>query len=579
MDGTGFGTRPAGRQPWLIGSRTRQARLASGLILFTYVTLHLLNHAVLNVSIAAADAVLLWQKWLWQGYAGSVALYGALTVHAGLGLWALYARRHAGWRAGDMWQMALGLSVPPLLANHVTVTRLAWGVFGLDKGYAAELNALWVAGPRWGWVQLAVLVVAWAHACLGLSFLLRLRRWWPAAKPWLAAGAVLLPVLAVLGFAAGGRAVAALLHDPAWKAAHLPLRVTGTPAQAAWLARARDLFWGAYAAAIGLLLLARGARALRDMRGRRVAVRYPGGRVVRVPLGMSVLDASRRDRIRHASACGGKGRCSTCRVRIMASAGALPAPSAHEARVLARIGAAPDRVRLACQLRPAADLAVAPLIPPEIATEFILGRAPRMPDEERMVAVMFIDLRGSMALAEHHMPFDAVFLLGRFMTAATKAVVESGGRPVQFLGDGLLALFGLDTQPGEACRQALTGVAAAAAGLADLAHLFGQETGGALRYGIGLHWGSAIVGEIGFGPHVAFTVLGDTVHVAHRLQELAREAGVAAVISEEVFRVAGESGAAFTQIEAGLRGRSAALAVRLVPGAWSGRALDEMAPI
>ncbi len=48
---------------------------------------------------------------------------------------------------------------------------------GLDKGYEAELNALWVAQPALGWLQLGVLVVAWSHACLGLFFLLRMRRW------------------------------------------------------------------------------------------------------------------------------------------------------------------------------------------------------------------------------------------------------------------------------------------------------------------------------------------------------------------------------------------------------------------
>jgi adenylate cyclase len=550
--------------PWLLGSPVRKLRLATGLVLFTYVLTHLLNHAMLNISVVAADQVLLIQKFIWQGPVGTAALYASLTTHALLGVWALYDRRYFQWRASEIWQLALGLSIPALLANHLTVTRAALTFYGLDKGYIAELDALWIAGPYWGYVQMAVLVAAWSHACLGLFFLLRLRRSFAALHAPLLVAAVLIPVLALIGFTEGGREVARALADPAYRAAHLPVGVTGTAAAKTWLAALRNHFLIGYASLLVLALLARLGRSLLERWRGNMVLHYPGGRRVNAPIGLSVLETSRMHGIAHASICGGKGRCSTCRVRILWSAEKLPEPPAHERAVLSGIGADPDAVRLACQLRPRADLSVAPLIPPEVAGDFVLGRCQRIPGDERFLAVMFIDLRGSTRLTERRMPFDSVFLLGRFIAAATRATVQSGGRPVQFLGDGLLSLFGLETDPPTACRQALDAIATLDRELGTLGPVFGQETGETLRYGIGLHCGRAIVGEIGFGGHVAFTALGETVNLAHRLQEHARESGAAAVISSEIFIIADIAPIDLPETLATLRGVKAPLSVRLV---------------
>jgi adenylate cyclase len=558
---------PSTRQPWFLGPPLRRLRLFSGLVLFAYVLTHLLNHAVLNVSVDAADRVLLVQKFIWQGAIGTAALYGALLIHTFLGVWALYQRRYAGWRPPEVWQLALGLCVPAMLANHIMVTRGALDIYGLDKGYIAETYALWVAEPWWGYLQSLVLVAAWAHGCIGLYFLLRLRRWYGKAHAPLLALAVLIPALALLGFAAGGREVDRALAQPGYRSAHLLESVTGTPAQKAELAAWRNDFLICYALLIGLALAARLLRSLLDRRRARFTLHYPGLRKISVPAGHSVLEASRRHRIPHASVCGGKGRCSTCRVRVLWSADALPQAAAHERAVLLGIGADPQAVRLACQLRPRGDLSVVPLIPPEVASEFVLGRAPRIPGDERFLAVMFVDLRGSTRMAERRMPFDSVFLLGRFIASVTRVTVACGGAPVQFLGDGLLSVFGLDTDGPTACRQALSALDRLEAGLAELEPLFGQETGEAMRYGIGLHCGRAVVGEIGFGGHVAFTALGDTVNLAHRLQEYAKDHDASAAVSADVFRVAGEAPRCGIERVAILRGRAAPVAVRLLgPG-------------
>ena len=209
--------------------------------------------------------------------------------------------------------------------------------------------------------------------------------------------------------------------------------------------------------------------------------------------------------------------------------------------MLAGIGADPAHIRPACKLRPGTSLFVVPMIPPELALDFIVGRASHVPSEERFGAAMFIDLRGSTRLAESRAPFDSVFLLGRFIDAAARAVLLCNGRPIQIQGDGLLALFGLHESPADACQNALLALAALKHGLHDVKILFRQEAQQDLHYGVGLHCGPVIVGEIGFDDHVAFTALGTVVNIAHRLQELARDFGAVAVVSDAVYQVAGQA--------------------------------------
>ena len=118
-----------------------------------------------------------------------------------------------GWEAT---QLILGLAVPPLLAIHLLGTKISALAFGTQPLYAYILLVLWVFSP-WTGVQQAILVlVAWAHGAIGLHFWLRIRPWYPQARLLLFAGALLLPVLALLGFAEAGREVARLYRDPAW---------------------------------------------------------------------------------------------------------------------------------------------------------------------------------------------------------------------------------------------------------------------------------------------------------------------------------------------------------------------------
>src|SRR5438876_1725440 len=190
-----------------------------------------------------------------------------------------------------------------------------------------------------------------------------------------------------------------------------------------------------------------------------VNLSYGNGRTVRVPKGLSVLEASLRNDVPHASVCGGRARCSTCRIRVIGDCSTLPEPSAREAFVLARVGATDPSIRLACQLRPVSDLSFFQLFTPHTASANAPAAQSSRIGQERYLVSLFVDMRGSTRLAEKRLPFDTVFIINRFLTAVSQAVVAAGGKPNQFVGDGQLALFGLDASPRDACRQAIRAAA------------------------------------------------------------------------------------------------------------------------
>ena len=545
---------------WLRGIGVRQVRLACGLVMFSYIFSHFFNHALGNFSYATMEAWLRFHVWWWRIPVVNFTLYAAATIHFGLGLWALYQRRHFRYTFVEITQLLFGLSIPLLLASHFGIVRLGGVMFGRDPPlYAAPLLAYWVARPYMMYVQFVLLSVAWIHACIGLYFWLRLKPFYRWAWPLLFAIAVLLPPLAMTGTHRGAHEVTQLAASPQWRAEHI--KVT-PPAQRAAIEDITLYYFPiAYGAAILLVFMARGVRVLVERRRGSITVSYPG-RKVHTPRGLTILETSMRYNVPHASVCGGKARCSTCRVRVISDRAALPPPTGRESFVLARVGAAANpAIRLACQLRPKADVAVIPLLPANIGADFVRNRNRVHIGEEHYVVSMFIDMRGSTRLAETRLPFDTVFLINRFLEAASQAVVDSGGQPNQFVGDGLLALFGLDCDSATACRQAIRAAASVASNVEYMNHELASELQQPVQFGIGIHGGEVIIGDIGFRDHTVFTALGDPVNVAARLQDMTKAHNCSVIISEEVYRRAGIAPDRLERTEVSIRGRDQAMTV------------------
>ena len=551
----------------LRATSARQVRLVCGIILFAYVVSHFLNHALGNISVDAMEIGVIYHTLFWQFLPVALVFYTAALTHMGLGIYALYQRRQFRWRTIEPLQLVLGLSIPALVMAHVIGVRLGQTLYGHEKLYPQELYLFFVAAPGRLWLMTILLIIAWIHGCIGIYFWLRLKPLFARAAPYLLAAAVLIPTLALLGIYQGGRSVAIEADDGEWRTHNLTRRQVGTVAEADTLDRISGGLTIGYLGLLALALAARGVRALRERRGGMIALSYGNGKTVRVPKGLSVLEASLRHNLPHASVCGGRARCSTCRIRIIGDHASLPEPSQREAFVLARVGTADPSIRLACQLRPETDLSFFQLFMPHALSANAHASAPTRIGQERYLVSLFVDMRGSTQLAEKRLPFDTVFIVNRFLGAVSQAVIENGGQPNQFVGDGMLALFGLSADPQQACRQALKAASGIAANIDELNQLLSHDLRQPIRFGIGVHGGEVIIGDIGYRDHIVFTALGDAVNVAARLQDMTKTLACEAIVSDEVRRTAGLADDSLPQQDVAIRGRDEPMAVRLVADA------------
>jgi len=544
----------------------RPLRLGGGLILFTYLLTHFTNHALGLISLDSMATGREWFLALWRNPLGTTALYGALLTHWLLGLWLIYRRRTLRMPAWEATQIVLGLAVPPLLTSHVVATRLAYTMFGTDDPYTRLLLWFWVLNPWAGFLQSMLLLIAWTHGCIGLHFWLRLKPWYRRSFPVVLTGFVLVPVLGWLGFAEAGRAAAALAREPRFTQRIMAESRLPPPPGRAQLQQIEAMLFRSTWILLAATLLARGARDYVSRRRATIRLHYPEGKSAVVPLGGTVLEASRAAGIPHASVCGGRGRCSTCRIRVAGEPEGLPPASPQELRVLQRVGAPPN-VRLACQLRPTRDLEVTPLLDAAAGAGLAHARTGSRTGEEREIAVLFADLRGFTRLAEHRLPYDVVFFLNRYFEAVGRAIADSGGIANQYTGDGVMALFGIETGQETACRQALRASGAMIARVQEFSQSFGAELAEPLRLGIGIHTGPAVVGEMGYGETRYLTAVGDTVHVASRLEALTKEYRCDLVVSEQVMARGGLNDAAYPRHELTVRNREAPLRIVVVDDA------------
>jgi adenylate cyclase len=551
----------------------RQLRLTSGLVLFTYVTTHFLNHALGLVSLEAMDHGLRWFVAIWRSPPFTMALYGAAAVHFALALHAVFRRqrfRTMAWP--EVLQLVAGLAIIPMVLDHALATRLGHTLYDVRANYAFVVALMAWQDPAHGVWQAATMIVAWLHGCLGLWFWLRLKPWWPRAAPHLLALAVATPLAGLAGFLAAGQSVRLLVRDPQWLA--LVFAAANLPDAATLVRFAAIQTWFHYAfwAVLAATLIARLAHRMWQARHGMVRLAYSDGREVAVARGVSVLEASQANGIPHASVCGGRGRCSTCRVRVGVGAEYLPPPAEREAAVLARIGA-PEDVRLACRIRPTHDLAITPLLPPNAEARAGWAQPTYLHGRDIEIAVLFCDIRGFTALAEQRLPYDTVFLLNRYFQAMGQAIERAGGRVDKFIGDGVMALFGIGASRRVGARAALAAARAMADALAALNQALAADLKGAIRIGIGIHFGPAIVGEMGYGSVKTLTAIGDTVNTASRLEALTKEYGAQLVVSDALEQAAGVALDAFPQHAVQVRGRAEATMIRAIADA---RALPAM---
>ncbi|KIC12258.1 guanylate cyclase [Leisingera sp. ANG-M1] len=533
------------------GNWISRTRIITGLVLFAYAFFHFLNIGLGLLSPVWMEEFQDARLAITRSGLGSSILYASLILHAGLALWSLARRRSLKMRFSEGLQTLLGFLIPLQLLNHLVFTRYSHEIFGTNDEMPYVIVLMWNSPEAWQ--QSALLLAVWIHGCIGLHYWLRLTHWWRAAIPWMAGLAVLVPGFALAGFLTEGRRIFGLFAEGSQRPALM--EDYNWPSNETFEA----LFQANSEALTGFLVLlglAAAAHVLsRVLRRRRaVRIRYAFGPEIRAERGQTLLEMSQANGVLHTSLCGGKGRCTTCRVVVDEGGETLPPPSPAEARSLERVKA-PANMRLACQIQPQAPLTVTRMFRPDGQK----GRAHASQGSEQQLAILFLDMRGFTARTSGQLPYDVVFLLNRFFDAIVPAITEAGGTVDKYLGDGLLALFEAQT-PALSAQAALDAAAAIGTALQDFNAQLAADGEPDIRIGIGIHLGELVLGEIGSAAHAPRTIIGGSVNTASRLEAQTKELGIELLISARLLEAAGYDAGRFALQEFQLRGVSRPLA-------------------
>ena len=220
----------------------RQLRLASGVVMFVYLTLHLVNHALGILSLDLAEHGLRGALIIWRNPVASFLLYSAAAVHVSLALWTLYSRRAWDLPWIEVIRLLAGFGFPLLLIGHAVNARLGDALYGLHPSYASIITNLLAAGTQG--LQLGLLAPGWIHGCLGLWITLRRFPAMQRLKPLLISLVVLIPFGAAAGFVRMALIVSALPETPP-----SPALLGEQQALANWATTAMRWYLGAIAAA------------------------------------------------------------------------------------------------------------------------------------------------------------------------------------------------------------------------------------------------------------------------------------------------------------------------------------------
>ena len=551
------------RQLWR-GTWFTRARIVTGLILFTFALFHFLNVGVGLISprwMAVGQDL---RQVVTRSLVGAVILYAALLTHAALALISLANRRSLRMPWWNALQYIFGLMIPLLLISHIVHTRGAHTMFGVNDRMGYIIALIWDTTD--GWLQALLLLLVWLHGCIGLHFWLRGQGWWVRLAPLWAGLAALIPAFALAGFLTEGRRMRTIFVDPQTRAAAMDWYHWPDMAQFRALIGYETLGTRIFLALLALAALIHVARRL--MRRRRsVRIRYADGPEVTAPRGLTLLEISRMHGVPHTALCGGRGRCTTCRVVIEDGAEHLPPAAPAEAGSLRAVNAGPN-TRLACQVRPDHPATVYRVFMPDGRR----GRAHSSQGEEQRLAILFLDMRGFTTRTTGQLPYDVVFLLNRFFDAVVPPIRNAGGQVDKYLGDGLLAIFETGTAQSSALA-ALHAAVGVSAALTDFNTQLKREGEPEIRIGLGLHLGNVVVGEIGAGGDAPRTIIGDSVNTASRLEGMTKELGVELLVSGPLLEAAGLDTTDLELEILHLRGRPEPLAALPLK---NGRALDRV---
>ena len=529
----------------------RKIRIFSGVILFAYVLMHLSNHSLNIFSIDLADNIR--ERYfavIWQHPVGLVLLYLSLFAHLILGFSSVLTRKSFKMSVKDWVQIIFPILALLFLAQHIAASFIITKIFGGSETYSLLFAAIG-SGEKSAMIMDAVfyslmIVFIWTHGVIGLDAYLKQQAvhhgkysFYMNYPSFFKFVYWIIPIGAVLGWLSG-------LRDMSFIAQIKSLEL-GIPAQNYFgsiimkhipveafpvVLAVEPIVMKYYPLFILFVVLVCIFNIVRARFFGRIVVNYPGGESVSIPKGTTVLEASRMGGIPHQSVCGGRGRCTTCRIKVTGYEAMLPAPSGHEIKAIERVGL-DDKVRLACQLKPTSNVSVQPLLNPDNTLETVRS-ARALTGKEQETVVLFVDLRDFTKLSEKKLPYDVVYILNKYYAVCGEIIEKNGGRLDKFIGDGIMAIFDAESKTDVNSRNAVISANEISKSMKTLNSELKTDFSEDMRFGMGIHAGSMIVGMMGYGKTVTETAVGDNVNIAARLEELSKTYRCELVVSKYV---------------------------------------------
>ncbi len=257
----------------------------------------------------------------------------------------------------------------------------------------------------------------------------------------------------------------------------------------------------------------------------------PDNKECNVPSNVTLLEVAKRNNIPHVAACGGEGNCTTCRLLILDGVENC-SPETEKEKVLIEQAHTTEGFRLACQTSINGDITARRLV---LDSDDIKDISFDRQGESKKIAIVFSDIRGFTPFSEKLTPYDVVFILNRYFKRMVKVIEENYGRVDNYIGDGMVAIFGINDEknPAEHAVKAAIGMRDE---MDDMKPYLKTMYGKDFDIGIGVHWGSAVVGDIGAGESKRFTAIGDSMNFASRVESANKQFNSRILISDDIFQ-------------------------------------------
>ena len=511
-------------------------KLWTGMFLMFYCVTHYLNHSVGIFGLEAVEYIRNIFLFFWRNPVMNFFLPSVAVIHIYLSLSrVIRLASFRGFKRHEWFQLIAGILTVPALALHVSGTKIAHVFYGINDTYTFLSSS--IADYTDIVIFNLLMLLVWMHGYIGVKYWMKVNSKYQSYLNKMGMFFFLLPILSFVGVISMFReSNLNLLIDPKYKE---KVFNSSNPENVDLDKLTEDTimyFVIPYLFLIIILFTGRFIFFKIKRRNNSIQISYPEGIISKIFPGMSILEASLDAGIPHAHVCGGRGRCSTCRIRVDKGLDQLEPPRQKERRVLRGIGA-PENVRLACQAFPKIDLNVSPLLAHDANYKENASEQKYIHGSDREICIMFTDLRAFTKMSEKKLPYDVVFILNQYFKLMGEIIENHGGYLDKFIGDGTMALFGIEEGPKEGSRNAIMAASQMNVELKKLNERLIHDLPFPLKMGIGIHSGNVIFGKMGYKHAKNLTAVGDAVNTASRLESLTKEFKCQLIISKYTYEL------------------------------------------